>query len=117
MNRPYEIYIEDQRQKHPPPYTFTFHQKSGVGNAHLKLFTIHPSLFTKKAHSDAECAFCIYHTVLLYKSFAAHLSRLFKSHNLEHCGSNIAKLAALFKLAGITHNNEGNGIGRVSGEG
>ena len=40
-----------------------------------------------------------------------------KTHNLKHCGSDIAELAALFKLAGITHNNEGYGVGCVSREG
>lgn len=47
-----------------------------------------------------------------------HLCRLLNAHNVEHCGSDITELAAVFlKLAVVTDNNKGNGIGCVCGEG
>ena len=105
-----------------PPQNTIYNPTAGCGHPalHRKVYNITKKL-AKVYKTDASfyhyICLCFVGQFLFNKAFAAHLCRLFKVHNLEHCGSDIAKLAALFKLAGITHNDKGNGVCCVSGEG
>ena len=51
------------------------------------------------------------------EGFTRHLCGLFNAHDIKHCGCDVAKLAALFKLTVMADNNKRNRVCCMSGEG